>query len=195
MANSYICEISPPSQRGRLTTGPQLLITLGLVAGFFTCYGSNNIDSSLAWRTPFIILACLAIAFSIASIVWLVPSPRWLTLRGRQSEASAAWDVLEVGHAEREKAENQQNRDTVAIEVHSLGNSIESFNRDPTHTQKPVTKSGFFDVFSRDVRTRTGLAVFMMGMQQLSGIDGVLYVSPIILHTSARYILSTQKLY
>lgn len=36
--------------------------------------------------------------------------------------------------------------------------------------------SKLFDIFSKDVRSRTALVVFMMGMQQLSGIDGVLYV-------------------
>ncbi|MCJ1396068.1 hypothetical protein MMC18_008956 [Xylographa bjoerkii] len=176
----YICEISPPSQRGPLTTGPQLLITLGLVAGFFTCYGTTNIDSSLAWRIPFIILACLSMVFALASFLWLVPSPRWLILRGRQSEASAAWDVLEVGLAEREKAENQQNRNTVAMESRTLAGSTHSSSEDPLHTANPKTKSGFLDVFSRDVRMRTGLAVFMMGMQQLSGIDGVLYYAPLL---------------
>lgn len=175
--HSYICEISPPSQRGPLTTGPQLLITVGLVAGFFTCYGTAKIDSSLAWRIPFIILACLAVMFSIASTLWLVPSPRWLTLRGRQSEASAAWDVLGVDHAEREKAEDQQSRDAVT-ELCSLAESTGRQDlASARFTQNPVTKPSFLDVFSRDVRTRTGLAVFMMGMQQLSGIDGVLYVS------------------
>ncbi|KAL9107076.1 MAG: hypothetical protein Q9187_008476, partial [Circinaria calcarea] len=154
-----------------------LLTTLGLVVGFFTCYGTVNVNSSLAWRIPFIILACLSGVFSIASFVWLVPSPRWLTLRGRQSEASVAWDVLEVGHAEREKVENQQN-DTTGIEIRSVADSIDSPSRDPT--PKPATKWSFFSVFSSDVRTRTGLAVFMMGMQQLSGIDGVLYYAPLL---------------
>lgn len=32
------------------------------------------------------------------------------------------------------------------------------------------------DVFAPDARPRFLLAVFLMGMQQLSGIDGVLYV-------------------
>jgi DNA-directed RNA polymerase III subunit RPC2 len=41
---------------------------------------------------------------------------------------------------------------------------------------QPV-KHKLFDIFSEDVRTRTALAVFLMTMQQLSGIDGVLYVS------------------
>ena len=163
----YICEISPPKTRGPLTTGPQLGITLGLMVGYFTCYGTANIESSLSWRAPFIILACLSMAFSAASLLWLVSSPRWLILRGRQSEAAAAWDVLGVGHAEREKAEVQSSVEGTINQVHSTSISTDS----------PATKSGFLDVFSRDVRMRTGLAVFMMGMQQLSGIDGVLYVS------------------
>ncbi|KAI9788308.1 MAG: hypothetical protein M1816_006994 [Peltula sp. TS41687] len=176
----YICEITPPSQRGPLTSGPQLLITLGLVTGFFTCYGSANMASSLSWRAPFIILACLSIVFSIVTHLWLVPSPRWLTLRGRQSEASAAWDVLGVGHAEREKAENQHGGEATTIELNSLTVSPDSPNQrnvvSPIRTQLPTTKLSFLDVFSKDVRTRTALAVFIMGMQQFSGIDGVLYV-------------------
>lgn len=126
--------------------------------------------SSLGWRTPFIILACLAMVFVIASNLWLVDSPRWLILRGRQSEASAAWDVLGVGHAEREKAE-----------AHSLVESTDSIRQNDdassTHTLDSKTEHRFLDIFARDVRSRTGLAVFLLGMQQMSGIDGVLYVS------------------
>ena len=167
MRNSYICEISPPKNRGSLTTGPQLGITLGLMVGYFTCYGTANIESSLSWRAPFIILACLSMVFSAASLLWLVPSPRWLILRGRQSEAAAAWDILGVGHAEREKAGIQSGPEGIANQVHSSTVSGDS----------SATKSGFLDVFSQDVRMRTVLAVFMMGVQQLNGIDGVLYVS------------------
>jgi DNA-directed RNA polymerase III subunit RPC2 len=37
-------------------------------------------------------------------------------------------------------------------------------------------KNKLFDIFSKDVRSRTALAVFLMAMQQLSGIDGALYL-------------------
>ena len=118
-------------------------------------------DSTFAWRLPFTILACLSMVYAAGSILWLVPSPRWLTLRGRQSEASAAWDVLGVGHAEREKAEEIEQAATVA----------EARNPSPTE------KHSFLDVFARDVWSRTFMAIFLLGMQQLCGIDGVLYVS------------------
>ena len=135
-------------------------------------------DSSLAWRIPFIFLTCLAIVFAVASALWLVPSPRWLILRGRQSEASAAWDVLGVGHTEREKAEMELR--TTAAHGNILIDGADSSGRSdtaPLHASDSTTGQSFFDVFARDVRSRTGLAVFLLGMQQLSGIDGVLYVS------------------
>lgn len=113
--------------------------------------------------------------FSVSSFLWLIPSPRWLSIRGRRAEASAAWDKLGIGHAEREKAEVEQ-----SIELRDTSGSTEAINPQNTAAaasseDRPV-KDSFLDVFKRDVRTRTGLAVFLMGMQQLSGIDGVLYV-------------------
>ena len=131
--------------------------------------------SSLSWRLPFTLLACLSLIFSVSSFFWLIPSPRWLTLRGRRAEASAAWDKLGVGHAEREKAEIEQ-----STELRDSSESTEAINQQdtaaaPSSEGRPV-KDNFLDVFKSDVRIRTGLAIFLMGMQQLSGIDGVLYV-------------------
>lgn len=143
------------------------------MTGFFTCYGTSRIDSSLSWRTPFIILACLSAVFSVAAYLWLTPSPRWLTLHGRKSEAAETWDLLGVGLAEREKVEIEEIRES-GSNTHQA--ELERQHAETARPQKS-TKHGFFDLFSRDVRTRTALAVFLMGMQQLSGIDGVLYVS------------------
>ena len=127
---------------------------------------------------PFIILSCLSVSFSVASYLWLVPSPRWLTLSGRQSEASAIWDILGVSHAEREKVENRRGNEIAVLEAHG---PMGSLNQPAIDSGLPIgreaKKHSFFDVFSADVRARTGLAAFMMAMQQLNGIDGVLYVS------------------
>ena len=182
-ASSYICEITPPSQRGPLTTGPQLLLTFGLLAGYFICYGTANLQSSLSWRTSFIILSSLSVLFSLASTICLVQSPRWLTLRGQQAEAAAAWNMLQVDEASRENQETEDGDGIAAPEAHDPMKST-----DVSGTKKAIlpnddgsknrrSKSKFFDAFSADVRARTFLAVFIMSMQQLSGIDGILYVS------------------
>lgn len=159
----YICEVSPTKHRGPLTTGPQLVITSGICLGYFTCYGSSkHIQTSFSWRTPFILLASLSMILSVSSFLLLPASPRWLTLHGREVEAAQTWDDLGVSHAERKKVELQETTREIDPEVED--------SREPKMHK-------LLDIFSRDVRSRTALAVFMMAMQQLSGIDGVLYVS------------------
>jgi MFS family permease len=159
-----ICEISPTRTRGALTTGPQLATTLGLVVGYFVCYGTSNIQSSLSWRMPFILLSAFSMALCVLSLIFLPESPQWLGLQGRYAMAEEAWDNLGVTCADREK-----------VEVQVQTTEIEPGNEKDGQT----TMEKLMDVFSKDVRGRTALAVFLMGMQQMSGIDGVLYVCPI----------------
>ncbi|KAF9886651.1 hypothetical protein FE257_011291 [Aspergillus nanangensis] len=156
----------------------------GLMIGFFTCYGTARLESSFSWRTPFLILACLAVTFSAAALLWLVPSPRWLTIHGRHKEAAEIWEFLGVSPAEREKVEIEQDRGTalenqVSREVIHIP-SVDQMPSGSRKDQAKAVKDKLLDIFSKDVRSRTGLAVFLMGMQQLSGIDGVLYYAPML---------------
>ena len=41
----------------------------------------------------------------------------------------------------------------------------------------PTSEAGILDIFASDVRGRTVLGLFLLGMLQFSGINGVLYVS------------------
>lgn len=106
----YICEISPAKHRGTLTTGPQLFVTCGLMTGFFTCYGSADIQSSFSWRLPFILLASYSAAFAVASLLLLPASPRWLAEHGRDRlEVTAAWEKLGVSSTDREDMIDAEN--------------------------------------------------------------------------------------
>lgn len=159
-----ICEISPTRTRGALTTGPQLATTLGLVMGYFISYGTSSIQSSLSWRLPFVVLASLAMILCGLSLFLLPESPQWLGLHGKYSLAEEMWDKLGVTAEEREKVE-------VNVQISELESEPRGNGRKGNTIQK------LLDVFSKDVWGRTVLAVFLMGMQQMSGIDGVLYVS------------------
>lgn len=171
---AYICEISPPRYRGALTTAPQLLTTIGIVTGFFTCYGTVEIPTSLSWRLPFALLAVYAFIFAAVVFAWLPPSPRWLSLQGRVDEAERAWEKLGVAHVDREKIMNQMDASVGAPEAAA---STEKGTRRAPPTSG---RDKLLDVFSPDARMRFLMAVFLMGMQQLSGIDGVLYYAPLL---------------
>ncbi|THC96932.1 hypothetical protein EYZ11_003593 [Aspergillus tanneri] len=163
--------------RGPLTTGPQFMICTGLVAGYFTCYGTARIEGSMSWRLPFIILVGLSIAFVTSVLLYLPPSPRWLRLHGRHADAEAAWEILGVKPEDRERIEEDLEEGTRVRASDGGSTSSQSRTRG---IEKKQEEGGFFDLFKKDVRGRTMLAVFLMGFLQLSGIDAVLYYAPLL---------------
>jgi MFS family permease len=150
----YICEIAPARYRGTLAGLPQFMATAGVCFGYFLCYGTVHLEGTLAWRVPYILQATLGLAM-IGACTRLPDSPRWLVHRGRRTDAVDALRRLDFGMAEAEKdilsARNEQ------------GMSLSAWQ-------------GFLLLFKRGYRARTVLALFVLGMVQLSGIDGVLYV-------------------
>ena len=60
----YICELAPPAQRGVLSTMVQLFAAIGMLTGYFICYGTVYISSSLSWRLPLAIHSFLAFLFA-----------------------------------------------------------------------------------------------------------------------------------
>ena len=154
----------------------QLLITVGLCLGYFTCYGTIKIPSSLSWRLPLALHSGIAFFLAFAAHFYLPPSPRWLAYKGRKEEASVAWDKLGVSNAEREKdlLENpSSNADALLVDSPVEPTPSVKFNlRDRVRSDF----TDFMRMFKKEARKPMFLGVFMMAMQQLSGIDGVIYV-------------------
>ena len=146
--------ITPPSKRGSLTIGPQLLVCGALVAMLFMCYGTSSMDSSLSWRTPFIMLACLSFTFAIASFLWLI-------LLGCQLEAATAWDVLEVNLADREHLTLERSDTECRVEDRRFECLTHSSNKEGSASvEQPksvITRRQFFDPFS--CRTEAPLSI------------------------------------
>jgi MFS family permease len=149
----YICEIAPAKRRGMLAGLPQFMATAGVCMGYFICYGTVHINSSMAWRLPYIIQAVLGISLALSCLV-LPESPRWLILHGKRTETIHALDRLNFSMVEAEKDFLSMAQQRVSLSAWQ----------------------GFLLLFRRGYRTRTILALFILGMVQLSGIDGVLYV-------------------
>lgn len=160
--NVYISEISPTRHRGVLAGLPQFMATAGICTGYFTCYGSVHLEnSSMAWRLPFVIQTVIAVLL-IGCCTRLPESPRWLLSRGDQIGALDSLRRLDFSLVEAER------------EFLSSDGSMAEQRPSLTPWQS------FSILFGKAYRARTILALFVLGMVQLSGIDGVLYVSAFI---------------
>ena len=157
-----------------LVSIPQFMAALGICAGYFTCYGSIKINSSISWRLPFILMAAFGVILAV-SCLYLPPSPRWLLVNGRREDAMSSVDWLDISRVEVER------------DMSKLTARTES---------KLSTWQATRSIFQRKYRLRTILGLFILGMVQLCGIDGVLYVRlnllkprliPCVLKTSEGY--------
>ena len=192
----YIIEISPPHQRGVLASIPQFLTTFGICVGYFVCYGTVNVEgSSLSWRLPWALISFIAVFYGALVFFFLPQSPRWLKSKGRFEEAALAWERLGIPSVEAEKEDDSQGQDQKPADGSEHHHSFhpepltypdpESHALAPMHSRTsvpgaPTSSDSWLRVFHRDVRSRTLLAAFILGMQQLSGIDGVLYYAPLL---------------
>ncbi|KAH6848513.1 general substrate transporter [Alternaria alternata] len=156
----YICEIAPSRSRGKFVSLPQFGAAIGVCVGYFSCYGSIHIKGDMSWRLPYILQAALAVLWATGSF-FLPESPRWLILHGRRSQAMEELKKLDFGTAEAEK-DVLRPVETAAAED-QIG-----------------VLSGLRLIFTKDYRSQTWLAVFILSSIQLSGIDGVLYYAPTI---------------
>ncbi|GAA5824415.1 hypothetical protein JCM5353_005029 [Sporobolomyces roseus] len=153
----YIAEISPTALRGKMMLLCQLNISSAIALGFFCCYGSVKIDSSLSWRLPFAIATAISL-FVTFSVPFLPFSPRWLVLVGRREEAERVLDIL-------------------------VGDSNPAERKEMLNAGPPPVgskRAAFLSIWAKDVRRRTFLGIFLNITQQLSGIDFVLFFAPLL---------------
>ena len=163
-----VAEISPAKRRGTVANIPQIMISSGIVIGFFICYGTQTLAGSLSWRLPLAIQATVALANAAACS--LVPqSPRWLLGKGRTEQARSI--IAQLGIADEEQEELLRQSEAGSLE-HSPNVSFFASVKE--------TLREFKAAFAKPVRMRVLFACFILGMQQLSGIDGILYYAPVL---------------
>ncbi|KAI0534946.1 general substrate transporter [Xylaria digitata] len=155
--STYICEIAPVRHRGTLAGLPQFMSVTGIASGYFTCYGSVYIKSSFAWRLPFIVQVFISALLAWCCFV-LPESPRWLQMQGKREETLRAFERLEISMVEAQRI--------------MTAPATQSLSLSPWQS--------LLLLFRKTYRSRTILALFILGMVQLSGIDAILYYAPIL---------------
>lgn len=164
----YISELAPVKQRGALVTLNQLAITVGILMSYLINYCFASAGN---WRAMFAIGIIPAILLAVG-MFFLPESPRWLVVRGRIDEAKKALSrVREISEVEEEVA--------------SIVRSVQD------HQSISWKKA-----FAPWVRPVLLLGVLLSFLQQVSGINTVIYYAPVIFkmagfHSNTTSILAT----
>lgn len=147
----YLSEIAPRTMRGAMISLHQLMVTVGILAAFL----SNTAFSGTGdWRWMLGVIAFPALAL-LFGLLFLPRSPRWLMSRGRNEEAER---VLEKLRSDRKSIETEMSEiaDQLKVEFQGLG----LFRSNP------------------NFRRTVGLGIMLQVMQQLTGINVVMYYAP-----------------
>ncbi|HET7359678.1 MAG TPA: sugar porter family MFS transporter [Rhodanobacteraceae bacterium] len=147
----YLAEVAPEKIRGAMISAYQLMITIGIFIAFLSDTAFSYTGS---WRWMLGVIAIPGALFLLGVLV-LPESPRWLLLRGRHQQAS---DVL------------QRLRGDAAVVVREVADIQEQLRR-PQHGLRMFLEN-------RDFRRSVGLGVLMQVMQQLTGINVIMYYAP-----------------
>lgn len=155
VAPLYIAEAASLRNRGSLVSAYQLAITAGIVLSYLT---GLVVGGAGSWRVMFGLGMVPGIAFLIG-LLFLPESPRWLVLRAREPDAAASLRWLRGASADVE-SEIAAIHATVAEERHSAAH-----------------RPGLLAPW---VRPALIVGTVLYFLQQLSGINAVIYYAPTI---------------
>ena len=150
----YLAEMSDKDARGKVISGYQLMVTVGILAAFLS---DTAFSYTGDWRMMLTVIAIPAIIL-ILTVSRLPDSPRWLATKGRFAEASK---VLNSLHASAKIAEEELADIKDALKVKQAGWHLFKTNK--------------------NVRRAVFLGVLLQAMQQFTGFNVIMYYSPKIL--------------
>ncbi|AND70223.1 D-galactose transporter [Dyella thiooxydans] len=147
----YLAEIAPEQIRGAMISLYQLMITIGILVAFLS---DTAFSYSGNWRWMLGIIAVPGALF-LLGVFFLPYSPRWLMMRGRRAEAEQVLLKLRGN----------------PVEINKELSDIEE--------QLKVPQRGVHMFFQNaNFRRSVGLGVLLQVMQQLTGMNVVMYYAP-----------------
>lgn len=150
----YISEISPVKARGALVSSFQLMITIGIVASYFSDLYFADESDPFSWRWMFYVGVFPAIILFVG-MFFLPETPRFLIGKGKVDEGLKVLEKVEDPSLVDESF--KKIKEEIALEQDSVG---------------------FKELFSKTWRTPLLIAVGIMFVQQFVGINTVIYYAP-----------------
>ncbi len=168
MTPLYIAEMAPPHLRGRLVSCYQLAITIGIMLGYMVNY---LFIYGVNWRWMFAAGAVPALILLIGMLC-LPESHRWLVLSNQPDKAKKVLHRIKQGNIDDELRH-------IEYTIQEEGNMVK-----------------WRELFSPTVRPALIVAMVLFILQQISGINVVIYYAPSIfasvgLGTESTQILAT----
>jgi MFS transporter, SP family, galactose:H+ symporter len=151
----YVAETAPADKRGSMVALYQLAITVGIFMAYLV---DEWFAADEAWRAMFAIGVIPAVLL-VVGVRTLPESPRWLVDRGRRDEARVVLETL--------------GDDTLTVDVDAELATIDA-------AAAAAGDNKWRAAFSRGVRPALVIAVGLALIQQLTGINTVMYYAPTI---------------
>lgn len=176
----YLGETVPARIRGAIVSCYQLNIIFGIVISYAITWGSslkaNDPSTSLSWRIPiaFQLLWGVVLIF----FMFLIPeSPRWLLMKGRETEARKIMAGMRA--IELQTDSSGQLRGDVSLE-HDFVEMREGIALEQEAFAGTNWLTGFAVLFSPTQRMwyRTSLGIMLMFFQQVNGQNFIYYFGP-----------------
>lgn len=167
MTPLYIAEMAPAALRGRLVGCYQLAITIGIMLGYVVNY---LFVYGINWRWMFAAGAIPALILLIG-MLFLPESHRWLILSNQTEKAKKVLQRLHHHNPEHE----------VAVIQAAIAEESKSSTR-------------WRELFSPTIRPALIVAMVLFVLQQISGINVVIYYAPSIFSTVGLGTTTTQIL-
>ncbi|XP_039775613.1 probable polyol transporter 4 [Panicum virgatum] len=161
VAPVYISEISPAMMRGSFASFPEIFGSLGILLGYVSNLVFAGLPDGINWRV--MLGAGILPSISIVFVLLVIPeSPRWLVMQSRAGDARAV--LLKVTDSE-EEAEARLAEIEMAARVTT--SSSEAVWRELLRPSPAIRRM-----------LVTGLGIQFL--QQITGIDALVYYSPTI---------------
>ncbi len=153
----YIAEISPTKIRGALVSSFQLMITVGILASYFSDQYFADEANPESWRWMFYVGVLPAIILFVG-MAFLPESPRWLMANKRREEGIKVLRKVE-------------SPDLVEDSIKRIDAEIEKEKQQVTN---------WTELFKPWLRSALAIAIGIMLVQQFVGINTIIYYAPTV---------------